>query len=163
MKRFWMIALVLGLIAGFGLATAYNAVYAQTDTPATPQTPWGSMMGGRGGGMGGRGSAGNNGGGMMGQSGEMGPMHEYMEAELAAQLGMTQEAFEKLHDGGQTFLQIAADKGISTEAAQQMMVTARGTALDKMVAEGVITQAQADFMKTRMGGAGAGAGRCQGN
>lgn len=155
MKRFWMIALVLGLIAGFGLATAYNSVFAQS---TTPQTPWGQST--MGGGMhGGR-------GGMMGgyaqQSGEVGPMHEYMEAELAAQLGMTEEELASLHDAGQTFWQIAEDKGISTEDAQQMMVNARSAALEKMVADGAITQEQADFMQTRMGGAGAGAGGCQG-
>jgi hypothetical protein len=143
MKRFWMIALVLGLIAGFGLATAFSAVQAQSDAP---QTPWGQGMRGRhGGGMM---------GGMMGsqQTGETGPMHTYMQAALADKLGLTPEALQTLHDEGQTFWQIAEDQGVSADDAQQMMLDARATALDQMVADGAITADQAELMKTRMGG-----------
>ena len=95
------------------------------------------------------------------QTGEVGPMHAYMQAELAAKLGLTPEALQELHDDGQTFWQIAEAQGVSAEDAQQMMLDARAVALDKMVADGAITQEQADFMKTRMGGM-QGAGNCQG-
>jgi hypothetical protein len=160
MKRFWMIALVLGLVAGFGLAMAFSSAYAQSGTPANPQGPWGQgMMNGRGGMMGG------GHGGMMGgfarQGGTPGAMHEYMQTALAAELGMELEDFQALWNEGQTFWEIAAAVGVSTEDAQQMMTDAHAAALDTMVAEGVITSEQADFMKTRMSG-GFGAGGCQG-
>ena len=164
MKRFWMITLVLGLVVGFGLATAFSAAYAQSSTPQNPQGvgPWGQgMMNGRGGMMGGRGS------GMMGgfaqQDGVHGTMHAAMTEALAAKLGLTKDAYDKLWSEGQTFWQIAEAQGFTNEEAQQMMTDARTVTLDKMVADGVITQPQADLMKTRMsGGSGAGAGGCQG-
>lgn len=158
MKRFWMFALVVGLVAGFGLATAFSAAFAQTDTPQNPQGtgPWGQgMMGGRGARM----------GGMMGgyaqQAQAQGPMHEYMHEALAAALGLDEAELDQLHAEGQTFWQIAEAQGFTAEQASQMMADARSTALDQMVADGVITAEQAEFMKTRMGGR-MGAAGCQG-
>jgi hypothetical protein len=136
MKRIIIIAVlvgVLGLAAVFGLA---RVVYAQTTPTVTPGQGFGR-------------------GGMMGQGmmgGETGAMHEYMEAALAEKLGMSQKDLETLFDQGKSFWQIAEDKGLSTSQAQQMMLDARTTALDQMVKDGTLTQAQADQMKQRSGG-----------
>ena len=86
---------------------------------------------------------------MMG--GEPGAMHAYMEAALAEKLGLTVKELEDLHTQGKTFWQIAEDKGFTTAEAQQMMLDARTTALDQMVKDGTLTQAQADAMKQRSG------------
>lgn len=152
MKRYLIIALLVGVI---GILAITGAVYAQRPTPSAPGQGWG-MMGGQGGMMGGR-------GGMMGGAGQ-GLMHEYMQAELAAKLGLSEADLEKTYSEGQTFWQIAQDKGFTTEQAQQIMVDARSAALDKMVADGKITQEQADWMKNHMSGATGmmGGGGCMG-
>lgn len=145
MKRNWMIAIVVGILAVLAVVSVVSAQGTQPPTTPAPGQGWGMM--GRGGMM----SAGQ------------GSMHEYMEAALAEKLGMTKEAYEQLFDEGKTFWQIAQDKGLTTEQAQQIMVDARNVALDKMVSDGVITKTQADWMKTRMGSGGMrGAGGCMG-
>lgn len=158
MKRYLLIALVVGVV---GILAITGAVYAQKPTPTAPGLGWG-MMGGNGRGM-------MNGGGMMGAG--QGQMHEYMQAELAAKLGISEADLEKAYSEGKTFWQVAQDKGLTTEQAQQMMIDARNAALDKMVADGKITKDQADWMKNRMNGAngmgpgmmgGNGAGGCMG-
>lgn len=140
MKKFvWMglIALAVVAVAVFA-GVAY--VNAQSPTPGVP--------GGRGYGMGG--------GWMMGGSQ---PMYEYMHEALAEQLGLTEQEFEDQLAQGKTAWQIAEEKGIAQDAFVQMMTDARSAALDKMVADGVITQEQADWMKTRGGSMMGGYGR----
>src|SRR5512138_2931420 len=105
-----MIALVLGIIAVLGVVTL---VSAQTQTPPVPGQGFGR--------------------GMMGQGtdGEYGygPMHDYMETAIAEKLGITVEELEKQHADGKTFWQIAEEKGLTTEQAQQLMTDARSAAL----------------------------------
>jgi len=148
MKKFiWMGLIGLAVVAVVAFAgVAY--VNAQAPTPGTP--------GGRGYGMGG--------GWMMGGSQ---PMYEYMHEALAEKLGLTEQEFEDQLAQGKTAWQIADEKGIAQDAFVQIMTDARSEALDKMVADGVITAEQADWMKTRggamMGGNGrygAGSGGC---
>lgn len=147
MKRFLIVAVLIGVVAIFGLA---SVVSAQDDFPRTPPAP-GQGYGRQGGGM-----------GMMGAQTEAGPMHEYMQAALAESLGLSVEELEKRHADGETFWQIAESKGYSLEQARQMMLDARSAALDALVKDGVLTQEQADWMKNRggrMSGAGMGRGR----
>lgn len=153
MKRFWMLSVIVGVMALFGVV---GAVYAQgTNPPATPAPGDGvygpGMMNGRGGMMSGAARAGT------------GAMHEYMVAELAEKLGLTLEAYQEQFDQGKTFWQIAEDQGLSVEEAQQIMTDARRLALDQMVQDGVITQEQAEWMKTRMSGSQAGTSGCMGS
>jgi hypothetical protein len=160
MKEFTMKkGLLIGTIAlvvviAFGVV-GYAA--AQSLTP-TPNAPFGGQFYGRGGMMGGRG------GGMMGrwqQDGDEGPMHTYMVAAFAKALGMTTEDLEAEIDAGKTMWQVAQDKGLSVEEFQTLMINARTEALKAAVADGVITQAQADWMLSHMqgrGGAGGGYG-----
>jgi hypothetical protein len=140
MKRIVLIAVLIGVVgfaAVFGLVRVVSAQGNPTATPAVPGQGYG-----RGGMMG-------QGQGMMG--GEQGAMHEDMEAALAEKLGLTVEALEDLNDQGKTFWQIAEDKGFTAEEAQQMMLDARTSAIDKAVKDGTLTQAQADWMKQRSG------------
>lgn len=138
----------IGLIAVVALlalgATGY--AYAQGEQP-TPPAPYGQ---GYGPGMMGR-------GGMMGRwyqggTGQYGPMHEYMVSAMAAALGMTDEELDAELASGKTMWQVAEAKGLSLEEFQKLMLDARQAALEKMIADGVITQAQADWMLARMQG-----------
>lgn len=141
MKRFLILAVVLGIVAAFGVT---GVVMAQNPDPTNPMPGWGGMMGGAG----------------------HGAMHEYMQAALADQLGITVDELNAAHADGKIFWQIAEEKGFTVEQAQQMMLDARNTAIDAMVADGAITQEQADWMKQRGGmmggGRGMGSGGCHG-
>lgn len=140
MKRLLFVAVLVVALIGFGVI---QSVSAQDTTPPTPVPGAGY------------------GRGMMG--GTTGPMHDYLEKAIAEKLGLTVTELQALHDKGQTFWQIAQDKGFTAEQAQQLMSDARSAALDAMVKDGVITQERADWMKSRMGGAmGRGAGACMG-
>jgi hypothetical protein len=143
------------LLAGVGLA------YAQTQTPPNqPPVFGGGMMGG------GRGY------GMMGggrwQSGDFeGPMHDTMIASLAEGLDMTPEALEAELDAGKTAWQVAQEKGLSLDDFRTLMDEAHDKALEQAVADGILTQEQADWMGSRMdqaqaNGFGAGYGPCDG-
>jgi hypothetical protein len=146
-KRF-MIAAVL-LIAVLGIVSVVSA-----QTPVTPTPGEGAGQGwtgrGRGGMMGGW--------SMMGSAAGTGAMHDYMEPILAAKLGMTEEELEQAYADGKTFWLIAEEKDLTSEEALQMMTDARSEALDAMVKDNVITQEQADLMKTHMSGRGGGMG-----
>jgi hypothetical protein len=163
MKRFMIAALVVGVVAVFGVVSLVNA---QDSTPPAPGQGFGygrGMMGGRGGAMMNGGAIRN--GGMMGANGQYGPMHELMQKALAEKLGLTEEQLEAAYTDGKTFWDLAEEKGLTTEEAQQAMLDARTTALDALVADGTLTQEQADWMKSRggammNGGYGAGRGGC---
>ncbi len=152
----------------------------------------GGMMGGGwqgyGGGMMGNGRQGYNGGmmgrGMMGYGASRqgysgcpmadgdengafvcGPMHDYMINAVAQALGITpQELGTRLQTGDSPWV-IAQEKGLTKEQFQEKLTTAFTTALNQAVSAGVITQAQADFMRQHMGamltnGFGPGFGGC---
>jgi hypothetical protein len=108
------------------------------------------MMGGRGG-FGGQ------------ANGSYGPLHDYMFPAVAEALGLTSEELQAAHDSGQTFYDIAAAQGLTVEEAQALMADVRAQALEQAVADGKITQEQADWMAQRMqGGMGYGRGACGG-
>ena len=147
MKKFLVAALVVGLVAVFGVVTL---VSAQNPTPPAPGQGFGrGMMGGM----------------MGGATGQYGPMHTYMQSALAEKLGLTVDELNAAHADGKTFWDLAEEKGLTAEEAQQAMLDARNTALDAMVKDGTITQEQADWMKSRSGammGGGYGRGGCMG-
>ncbi len=164
MKKLWIIGIFTALaLIIFGIA---GFAYAQSQDPVTP-TPTASFGPGM---MGGRVQPGNNGRAsnwMMGnrlanqngytcpfadgdETGEFGPLHTYMINAFAQALGLTPEALNTRLQAGDTLWVIAQEKGMTTEQFQQMITTARTTALNQAVADGVITQAQADFMLSRM-------------
>lgn len=139
-----LLVLVLGGVAILGLASTASA--QDNVPPVTPNPQQGGRWGRMGGGMAGTGQ---------------GVLHADMQPALAEKLGLTVAELEELHTNGQTFWQIAEEKGYTLEEARQMMLDARSAALDKAAVAGTITQEQADWMKQRGGGM-MGAGGCTG-
>ena len=170
-KRIVIVA-VIALVVIASLAVAGLAV-AQTPTPPAPfgygYGP--GLMYGQGYGRGRRGNGGvmmpgyERGGGPMMQNGGYGPMHDEMIAALAGKLNLTPEELQTRIASGETPAQIAAAQGLSAQDFFTLMTEARQEALEKAVADGKLTQEQADWMSAHMnaghmGGAGRGFGNC---
>jgi len=84
-----------------------------------------------------------------------GPLHDYMEAALAVKLNLPLATVEAEFDAGKMLPQIALDHGIAQADLPAFMLEVRTLALQNAVADGVITQAQADRMlQMNMGGYG---------
>jgi len=115
-----------------------GAAFAQDDQP--PFAPQGRMQGG----------------------GE-GPLHVYMIQALAEVFEMDAAKLESRLESGETAYQIALAQGIAAEDIPALLSAARAEALDAAVAAGVISQEQADWMKSRgFGRGGMGTGTCDG-
>lgn len=150
---------VLALLV-FGIA---GLVYAQDGTPTQPvpgQGAYGSGM------MGGGRWAGR--GGMHAGMGETGLMHTEMIAALAQAFGMTPEALQVRLDAGETMWQVAESLGWTSEQLQAEMLAARSAAIEQAVADGTLTQEQAEWMNQRMSqgwpeGFGPGSAGCDGS
>ena len=99
-------------------------------------------------------------GGMMGGRGGMGQMHNYIEQALADKLGMTEAEVEAEQAKGKTLSQIAIDKGTAEADVTALLTEVHKTAFAKAVAEGVLTQAQADAMLQNMTANGFNYGNC---
>ncbi len=143
------IVVILLVVAALAVFTTGVAV-AQTPQPPTPG--YGSGMG-YGSGLGPMRAFAAN--------GEEGPLHEYMVKAMAEALGISADDFETRRDAGKTAYQIALDLGISADKIPTLLSDARAKALDAAVADKVITQQQADWMKSR-GAGGMGQGNCNG-
>ena len=107
--------------------------------------------------------------GMMGQNidGDFGVLHDYMISAYADALGISVDDLNSRLAAGETMYQIALDKGLTQDEFSSLMQDARSMALDAAVADGVISQDQADWMNSRgfgrggmMGGYGYGNGDC---
>lgn len=96
---------------------------------------------------------------------ENNPLHDYMTSALADAFGLTTDELQALHDNGTTLMDYAAEQGMSVADFQATMESARSTALEQAVADGVITQEQADWMSSHGPGMGHGfgGGQCDGN
>lgn len=93
--------------------------------------------------------------------GGYGSMHEYVEQALAAKLGLAEKQIEDELASGKTMYQIVLDNGIAQEELAAFMNDVHKDAFAKAVADGVMTQEQADFMLQRMQNRGAyGTGNC---
>jgi hypothetical protein len=145
MKKTLIVIAVLGVIA-LSLGAA-GLAYAQGGNPPTPVVP------------------GSGRGPMMGY-GQTGPIHTYMTAEWAKVLNLSVAEINARIASGQTMYQIALDEGVKAEEFYGLMNTVRANAIAAAVKDGVLTQAQADWMNqmhSRMGyGAGTGFGPCIG-
>lgn len=133
----------------------------------------GGMMGGSnysGGMMDGSGYAGSmmNGygmGGMMGGYGTYGLMHQFMVNALAENLGLQPEELQSRIDAGESMWDIASAEGLTDEEITTVMQSAHEFAIEQAVADGVITQEQAEWMNDhmlQMHSGGAGFGSCHG-
>jgi uncharacterized protein YidB (DUF937 family) len=67
-------------------------------------------------------------------------------AAIAKTLGMTQTELMTAMRDGKTIAELAQEKGVSTEAIVNAIVAAQKEMLDQAVAEGHLTQAQADAL-----------------
>jgi hypothetical protein len=91
----------------------------------------------------------------------MGVLHEYMEEAIAEKLGIPLATIEAQFDAGKTLYQIALDNGITQAEFPALMLEIRTKAINAALADGVITQTQADRM-LRMAGRGMGSGMMKG-
>jgi hypothetical protein len=102
----------------------------------------GDMMGGYGPGiMGGRGTGIARGAAFM---------HDYMISSYAFLVGLTVEEVDIRLANGETFKDIAIAQGTTEDQLPALVTQMHKNALDLAVADGVITQAQADLMLERM-------------
>ncbi len=130
-----VLAFVLGLVTVAFLVT--GTAFAQTAQTPSPGNAFGAAPGMAG-----------------------GLLHEYMVKAMASALGISVDQFEARRAAGETAYQIALSQGITADKIADLLGQARIAAVDAAVSDGAITQAQADWMKSR--GAGSGLGTCDG-
>ena len=103
--------------------------------------------------------------GMMGQSGS-GLLQDYMLAGFAAAFDLDVADLQARIDAGETMHDVALSLGYTQESFTELMVTVRTDAINQALADGVITQEQADWMLSRLAQraeAGFGTGVCTGD
>jgi hypothetical protein len=150
MKKFVVTLMVVAVVI-FTLG-ATGVAYAQTSTPGAGTGLGSELMSGRG--------PRNGSGGANTAAGE-GILHDYMIAAYAEKLNIPVADLEDRLDNGETMAQIALSEGLTFEQFRTLMVEVRTQAIEKTLNDGVLTQAQADWMKTH--GAGQMAGGQMGN
>jgi hypothetical protein len=132
-KTILIVALVVAALAVFGV----GVVFAQDTNP-----PY-------------------YGGGMMG--GGQGVLHTFMVTEFAKKLDLNVNDINTRLAAGETMYDIALSAGVTAEDYPAVMTEVRSNALDAAVAANVITQEQADLMKSHgFGQGGMGTGNCTG-
>lgn len=146
MKKTLILLVAVGVMA-LTFGAVHNA-YAQEATPPAPP-------------FGGHGPGGRFGG-------QEGPLHDVMEAAIADALGISVEDLQAARAEGKTAWDIAQEQGLSQEAFAALMSDARKAALEQAVADGLITQEQADAIQAHWDqmaaqGFGPGQGNCDGN
>ena len=110
-------------------------VFAQEPTePGEEFCPFGGTCGGSGGGFG------------MGGFGYRGTMPSI----LAEELGMTQDELSAALADGKTVAELAAEQGLSLDDLVAALTAQRAEALSQAVADGTLTQEQADSMLEQM-------------
>jgi hypothetical protein len=122
-KTILIVALVVVALGVLGV----GAVFAQDATP--PFVGHGPMM----------------------QNGTSGPLHTFMVTEFAKKLDLNVNDINTRLTAGETMYDIALSAGVTAEEFPAIMTEVRATALDAAVKANVLTQAQADQMKTRGG------------
>lgn len=138
---FVMLALVLALgTLGLGVA------FAQTEEPPADETPTAPFFGR---------------GGMHGMAAD-GALHTYKLAAFAEKIGLSIDEVTALVEAGTRPHEIALDNGIAEADLPTFMQEVHQAALEAAVADGVLTQEQADLMSQRMQSRGMGDGICDG-
>ncbi|MCK6585791.1 MAG: hypothetical protein L6Q49_22025, partial [Anaerolineales bacterium] len=93
-----------------------------------------------------------------------GPLHTFMVVEFAKKLDLNVNDINTRLAAGETMYDIALSAGVTAEEFPALMAEVRAAALDAAVAANVITQEQADWMKSHGFGQGRmGYGNCTGN
>ncbi len=130
-----VILLVIVAVATLALGTV-GIAYAQSPTQA-PGTGTGYMNGhGSRNGLGGPNTIAGD-----------GILHDYMIAAYAEKLNIPVADLEARLDSGETMAQIALSEGLTFEQFRTLMVEVRTQAIDQALSDGVLTQAQADWLK----------------
>jgi hypothetical protein len=91
-----------------------------------------------------------------------GILHDYMLQVFSDKLGVPAADIETRLDAGENMSQIAIAEGLTIEEFQTWMLDARAQAIKLALADGAITQDQADWMNSRGGMIFGGYGRSQG-
>jgi hypothetical protein len=144
MKKILIIGtLAIAAVLVFG---AVGVAYAQTATPN--QTGSGMQRGGNS--------------GMMGQVGS-GLLHDYMLAGFADAFGISVEDLQARLDSGETMHDVALSLDMTQEEFNALWITVRTEAINQALADGVLTQDQADWLLTRIAMRQAGGGTCTGD
>ncbi|MBN2678215.1 MAG: hypothetical protein JXR32_09150 [Anaerolineaceae bacterium] len=92
-----------------------------------------------------------------------GILHDYMLEVYSDKLGISVSELETRISGGETMADIALDEGLTLEDFRTWMLDARSQAIDLAVADGALSEEQAEWMKTRGGMMFGGTGRKQGS
>jgi hypothetical protein len=142
MKKVFVIGTIIAMLALTLLNT--DPVFAQdSEDPSVP--PWEPGRGGRG----------RWGGNMMtppmGNSGGLidGLLGTLIHENLAVALGLTPEQLSALQENDASFIAFALEKGYEYAEVQDLMATAREEAVTEALTEGLITQEQADWIRSR--------------
>ena len=147
-----LIGVALFAIVGLALGAA-GFVYAQSQTPPEPFYSHGFGYGHGRGMMGAFGDYGHSmwgdgdDGCWMGGDDHDGPVHEAVVSALADALGLSVEEIEERHDAGESMWEIAEAQGLSSEEAYQLMLSVHEAAMEEAVAEGWLTEEQAEWMQ----------------
>jgi len=139
--RWIAVAVVVGMALGTG-----SVAYAQEETPVSVC------------------QAGVRRGSGAGQAG-MGPLHEYMVEAFAERLGLALATVEDRLAAGETLCDIALDQGLSLEDFRSLWLDIRQEAIAEAVADGVLTEEQAEWLSQRGGPNASGpalSGSCKG-
>lgn len=182
MKTWKVLGIVTIVVVAFG-AIGVGVVFAKSAIPRM-----GTFVSGLGYGSGHMGGSGMMGGSsqqnhmqgidmdamhdlMMGQGG----MHEQVLNDVAKAIGLTPAQLTTELKNNKSLADIAKEKGVSTQQLAGILQTAIQSGLKQAVADGTLTQAQADAMLKHMDGnyeqmltymglgMGTGAGGCHGN
>lgn len=152
MKKLVLSLVIVAVIAvAFGTA---SSVYAQSTTPQAPVTGSGYGMGTVGRGVR---------GGMMGQTAGIGTqdglLHDEMIAVYTDKLGISVDDLNARLSDGETLSQIAISEGLTIDEFIALRTDVRSQVIAAAVADGTLTQDQADWMTTRgVGGTAGGRG-----
>lgn len=136
------IFVVLALVLALG-ALGVGVAFAQADQPPAGETP--AVPYGRG---------------MMHDGAGAGTLRVYKVEAFAVKLDLSVDEVNALLDGGTRLYQIALDNGVAEADLPTFLQEIHQTAIEAAVADGVLTQEQADFMSQRMQSRGMGDGTC---
>jgi hypothetical protein len=138
MKKYWKLATIVTVLVAVVALVSVTAIYAQgpANNGAAGQPTNGTGL-----------NAANEGG-----LGLMAVDEADMHAAIADALGMSLDEFEAAIAAGETPATLALARGIDLAVIQEAMDAAHDTAFAQAVADGLITQEQADWILSHRGG-----------
>jgi len=143
-------ALLTALILGVAILTLSVASPTFAAEPARGGPGGGGGAGGSTGGNGNQGTTGTGTGVPVEQSINLdGIFSDLIHANLSSALGITPEELAARLDAGETISSIALSLGFDSATISNILMQARADALAQAVADGLITQEQADWIASR--------------